>query len=72
MFQDEARFGRISDPRYCWAKKPLRPVIKAMLTHQYTYAYGAVSPADGRFNSLRLPRVNSRCMQYFMDEIAPR
>jgi len=72
MFQDEARFGRISDTRYCWAKKPLRPLVKAMLTHQYTYAYGAVSPLDGRFDSLVLPHVNSTCMQLFMNEIAAR
>ena len=43
MFQDEARFGRISDCRYCWAPYPLRPTVKAMLTHQYVYAYAAVS-----------------------------
>jgi hypothetical protein len=72
MFQDEARFGRISDTCYCWAKKPMRSLVKAMLTHQYTYAYGAVSPADGRFDSLVLPSVNGQCMQYFIDEIAKR
>jgi hypothetical protein len=44
MFQDEARFGRISDTRNCCQKRPLRPMVKAMLTQQYTYAYGAVSP----------------------------
>jgi hypothetical protein len=38
MFQDEARFGRISDVRRCWAPKPLRPLCQAMLTHEYTYA----------------------------------
>ena len=27
MFQDEARFGRISDTRYCWAKRPMRPMV---------------------------------------------
>jgi len=72
MFQDEARFGRISSTRRCWARKPLRPLVKAMLTHQYVYAYGAVSPADGRFDSLVLPHVNSECMQLFLDEIAQR
>lgn len=72
MFQDEARFGRISDTCYCWAKKPLRPRVKAMLTHQYTYAYGAVSPQDGRFDSLVLPHVNGTCMQLFITEIAGR
>jgi Winged helix-turn helix len=33
MFQDKARFGRISDCCYCcycWAKFPLRPTVKAM------------------------------------------
>lgn len=72
MFQDEARFGRISDTRYCWAKRPLRPLVSAMLTHQYTYAYGAVSPIDGQFDSLILPHVNGACMQIFIDEISRR
>jgi len=27
MFQDEARFGRISQTCYCRAKKPMRPVV---------------------------------------------
>lgn len=72
MFQDEARFGRISQCRRCWHKKPMRPIVKAMLTHQYTYAYGAVSPMDGRFDSLILPQVNGAWMQVFLDEIASR
>lgn len=72
MFQDEARFGRISDTRYCWAPRPVRPMVKAMLTYQYTYAYGAVSPMDGRFDSLILPQVNTECMQLFITEIATR
>jgi hypothetical protein len=72
MFQDEARFGRISDTRYCWARRPMRPMVKAMLTHQYTYAYGAVSPLDGRFDSLVLPHVNTECMQLFIAEIGCR
>jgi len=58
MYQDEARFGRISDTRYCWAKKPMRPEVKAMLVYQYTYAYAAVSPQDGRMDSLVLPAVS--------------
>lgn len=72
MFQDEARFGRISDCCYCWAKFPMRPTVKAMLTHQYVYAYGAVSILDGAFDSLVLPHVNSECMAIFLREIAGR
>ncbi|MDD4965009.1 MAG: IS630 family transposase [Gallionella sp.] len=72
MFQDEARFGRISDVRHCWDKKPHRPLVRAMLTQQYTYAYAAVSPVDGKFDSLILPQVNGHCMQLFLNEIAAR
>ena len=72
MFQDKARFGRINDVRHCWDKKPHRPMVRAMLTQQYTYVYGAVSPLDGRFDSLILPWVNGDCMQLFVDEIAAR
>jgi transposase len=46
-------------------------MVKAMLTHQYTYAYGAVSPMDGKFDSLVLPH-NTECMQLFITEIASR
>ncbi len=56
MFQDEARFGCISDVRRCWAPKPLRPICQAMLTHEYTYAYGAVDVCTGELDSLILPR----------------
>jgi transposase len=72
MFQDEARFGRISQCRRCWHKKPMRPLVKAMLTREYTYAYGAVSPVDGAFDSLILPYANTECMPLFLDEIAER
>lgn len=72
MFQDEARFGRISDCRRCWCKKPQRPLVKAMLTHEYTYVYAAVSPHDGALDSLVLPHVNTACMQVFLDEVAAR
>jgi len=72
MFQDEARFGRISDSRRCWCKKPLRLLVKAMLTHEYVYAYAAVSPVDGRLDALVLPHVNAQCMQLFLNEVARR
>jgi len=72
MFQDEARFGRISDVRRCWAPKPLRPVFQGMLTHEYTYAYGAVDACTGELDSLILPHVNTDCMQMFLDEVSAR
>lgn len=72
MFQDEARFGRISDVRRCWAPKPLRPICQGMLTHEYTYAYGAVDACTGELDSLILPHVNTDCMQMFLDEVSAR
>jgi hypothetical protein len=72
MFQDEARFGRISDCCYCWCKKPDRPMVKAMLSHQYVYAYAAVSPQDGKLDSLVLPEVSGHCMEIFIHEVADR
>ena len=59
MFQDEARFGRINDVRRCWAPFPVRPLCHGMLTHEYTYAYGAVDVVTGEFDSLILPHVNT-------------
>jgi transposase len=43
-----------------------------MVTHEYTYAYAAVSIADGELDSLILPHVNGACMQVFLDEVAAR
>ena len=68
MFQGEARFGRISDVRRCWAPKPVRPLCQAMLTHDYTYAYAAVDVQSGELDTLALPHVNNDCMQR---ELAP-
>ena len=71
MFQDEARFGRISDTRRCWCPAPTRPLCRSMVTQEYTYAYAAVS-SDGVLDSLILPHVNSDCMQIFLDEVCLR
>jgi hypothetical protein len=72
MFQDEARFGRISDIRYSWCPKPFRTVCRAMVTQEYTFAYAAVSVVDGVLDSLILPYVNTSSMQLLLDEVAAR
>ena len=43
-----------------------------MLSHQYVYAYAAVSPQDGLLDSLVLPEVNGQWMNEFLVEIASR
>ena len=72
MFQDEARFGRISDTRRCWCPKPARPMAQAMVTQEYTYVYAAVSPLDGTLDTLILPFVNGSCMEIFLQEVSAR
>ncbi len=72
MFQDEARFGRVSDTRRCGYPKPIRPLCQAMITQQYVYAYAAVSVAHGELDTLILPQVNSHCMQLFLNKVASR
>lgn len=72
VFQDEGRFGRISDPRRCWGPPPLRPAVRAALVREYLYAYSAISPWDARLDSLVLPDASTACMNVFLDEIAGR
>jgi transposase len=72
MFQDEARFGRINDPRRCWAPKGVRPEVGMQIVREYTYAFGAVSPGDGTLDSLVLPVVTAEAMSIFLEEVARR
>jgi hypothetical protein len=72
MFEDEARFGRISDPRYCWAPKGMRPTVPCQLVREYTYAYAAVSPLDGVLDSLILPDVDTYSMSLFLSVVSER
>src|SRR3974377_388467 len=72
MFQDEARFGRINDPRRCWAPKGFRPEVGMQIVRDNTYAFGAVSPHDGILDSLVLPVVTAEAMSIFLKEVARR
>ena len=72
MFQDEARFGRINDPRNCWAQRGIRPVTHKQIIREYTYAYGAFSPMDGNMDSLILPDMYANTMSIFLKEVSER
>ncbi|MBI3090870.1 MAG: IS630 family transposase [Candidatus Tectomicrobia bacterium] len=72
MFQDEAAFGRLSDPRRRWAPRGMRPRPGRQLVREYTYAFAALSPHDGVLDSLVLPYVNAGTMSYFLAEVAQR
>lgn len=70
LFQDEARFGRLSDHRRCWAPWPSRPLVGQQVIREYTYALAAVSPQDGRLSSLVLPWVDTQTMSVFLAHTA--
>jgi len=72
MFQDEARFGRIHDPKACWAPLPMRPCATRQTVREYVYVFGAVSPCDGRHDSLVLPWANTEAMSLFLEEVSRR
>lgn len=70
MFQDEARFGRLSDPRRCWAPWPLRPLVKKTLIREYVYAYAAVTPADGHLDWMLGSNMDTLTMNVFLRQVS--
>jgi putative transposase len=70
MFQDEAGFGRINKPKYCWCFKGLRPSVPCHHIREYRYAYGAVEPQTGKSCFLVLPYCNTDCMNVFLAELS--
>jgi putative transposase len=72
MFQDEAGFGRINKPKYCWARKGFRPSVPCHHIREYRYAYGAVEPLTGESFFLILPYNNTICMNLFLAELSAK
>jgi hypothetical protein len=70
LFQDEARFGCISDQRRCWAPWPLRPIVGQQIIREFVYGLAAVSPLDGQLCSLILPWVDTETKSLFLAHAA--
>jgi len=70
MFQDEAGFGRINKPKYCWCFKGTRPSVPCHHIREYRYAYGAVEPLTGESFFLIMPFCNTDCMNVFLRELS--
>ena len=70
MFQDEAGFGRINKPRYCWCFSGFRPVVPCHHIREYRYAYGAVEPLTGDSFFLVMPYCNTNCMNVFLQKLS--
>lgn len=70
MFQDEAGFGRINKPKYCWCKMKTRPAVPCHHIREYRYVYGAVEPATGESYFLLMPYCNTENMNIFLKNLS--
>lgn len=70
MFQDEAGFGRINKPNYCWCEKGTRPSVSCHHIREYRYAYGAIEPKTGDSFFLVMPYCNTDCTNVFLEELS--
>ena len=70
MFQDEAGFGRINKPKYCWCEKGFRPAVPCHHIREYRYVYGAVEPKTGESSFLICPSCNTECMNLFLQNLS--
>lgn len=70
MFQDEAGFGRINKPKYCWAPAGVRPTVPCLHVREYRYAYGAIEPITGDSFFAMLPYSDSACMKVFLEKLS--
>lgn len=69
---DEARFGRISELRQCWAPEGERPTVPKQVVRESIYAYGAIGIKDGALVHQIRPKVNTEGMNDFVGLIAQR
>lgn len=72
MFQDEARFGRLSLPQRCWAPAPLRPVVVQGVVREYSYAYAALAPMSGELDWMMASSMNTTEMAAFLRHVGAR
>lgn len=66
LFQDEARFGRMSDPARCWAPVPLRPTVGLALIREFRYFYAAIGPQGGTLHWMVTDKMNTDNMSAFL------
>lgn len=70
MFQDEAGFGRINKPKFCWCPQEIRPSVPCHHIREYRYVYGAVEPTTGESCFLIMPYCNTVCTNLFLSRLA--
>ncbi len=70
MFQDEAGFGRINKPKYCWCRRGVRPSVPCHHIREYRYVFGAIEPLTGESCFLIMPYCNTECTSIFLEELS--
>ena len=70
MFMDEAGFGRISEPSYCWCPEGVRPVVPCHRVREYVYAFGAVDPISGDKYFIIAPKCNTQWTNIFLKNLS--
>ena len=66
FFMDEAGFGRISEPSYCWCPIGIRPTVPCHRVREYVYAFGAVEPVTGDKFFIISPKCNTAWTNEFL------
>jgi len=69
-FEDEAFFGRMSNPVPCWAPPGVRPVLPLQRQREYRNVFGAVCPASGAVFTRIAERNNAELMSAFLAELS--
>ena len=73
LFEDEARFGRISTVRTCWAPPGVRPRVGHQQVREYRDGLLAVSPWEGRISALVVVGgIDHNVMAAFLTETTTR
>jgi transposase len=70
LVQDEARFGRITQPTRCWAPERIRPCVPHQIVREAVYAFAAVVPQTGQMASTILPTANTEMMNIFLKQVS--
>jgi len=72
MFEDEAGFGRISDPACCWAPPKERPCSPYQRVREYRTVYGAVCPTTGESYFEVNQKNKSETFQGFLNRLSKK
>ena len=72
IFRDEAGFGRITTPSYCWCERGMSPSVPCHRIREYVYAYGGVDPVSGDSFFLILPKCSTEMMNLYLRGLSER